>query len=126
MRSHVVALAGALCLAGCSDTTAENSLRVAGHVEATEVQVSSEVGGRILELKVDEGARVMKGDVIATLDDVSVIKLDFTIPEQFLAAVASGTRLEAEAAAYPGETFAGEVSQIDSRVDPRSVSSRPR
>jgi membrane fusion protein (multidrug efflux system) len=64
------------------------------------------------------GMLARPGDVIATLDDVSVIKLDFTIPEHFLAAVVQGSRLEAEAAAYPGETFVGQVSQIDSRVDP--------
>jgi membrane fusion protein (multidrug efflux system) len=64
------------------------------------------------------GMLARPGDVIATLDDVSIIKLDFTIPEQFLSAVAPGSRLEAEAAAYPGEIFLGEVSQIDSRVDP--------
>jgi membrane fusion protein (multidrug efflux system) len=64
------------------------------------------------------GMLARPGDVIATLDDVSVIKLDFTIPERFLSAVSPGSRLEAQAAAYPGETFFGEVSQIDSRVDP--------
>ncbi len=43
-------------------------LRVSGHVEATEVQVAPEVGGRLLELRVDEGDRVSAGDVVARLD----------------------------------------------------------
>jgi len=54
--------------AGCSAKPPDNTIRVSAHVEATEVQVAAEVGGRILELKVDEGARLMQGDVIATLD----------------------------------------------------------
>jgi HlyD family secretion protein len=37
-------------------------------VEATDVQVASQVAGRLLERKVDEGARVERGDVIAVLD----------------------------------------------------------
>jgi HlyD family secretion protein len=41
---------------------------VSGHVEATEVQVAPEVGGRLIELTVDEGDRVAAGQVIARLD----------------------------------------------------------
>ena len=41
---------------------------MSGHVEATEVRLSAEVGGRLLELRVDEGSRVKAGDVIAQLD----------------------------------------------------------
>ena len=43
-------------------------LRVSGHVEATEVQVASEVGGRILEMRVAEGDRLSLGQTIAKLD----------------------------------------------------------
>ncbi|HEY1307035.1 MAG TPA: HlyD family efflux transporter periplasmic adaptor subunit [Vicinamibacterales bacterium] len=61
-------VAAPLVLAACKTSTPDNAIRVSGHVEATEVQVSAEVGGRILELKVDEGSRLVIGDVIATLD----------------------------------------------------------
>jgi len=54
--------------AACDREEPTNSLRVSGHVEATEVQVASEVGGRLMELRVAEGDRVKRGDVIATLD----------------------------------------------------------
>src|SRR4029079_1982728 len=58
----------ALVMSACANDTPDNTLRVSGHVEATEVHVASEVGGRILELRVDEGARLNQGDVIAQLD----------------------------------------------------------
>ncbi|HKE84295.1 MAG TPA: HlyD family efflux transporter periplasmic adaptor subunit [Vicinamibacterales bacterium] len=61
-------VAAPLVLAACRTSTPDNAIRVSGHVEATEVQVSAEIGGRILELKVDEGSRLTTGDVIATLD----------------------------------------------------------
>ena len=61
-------LAVTLVTAACANDTPDNTLRVSGHVEATEVHVASEVGGRILELRVDEGARLNRGDLIATLD----------------------------------------------------------
>jgi HlyD family secretion protein len=42
--------------------------RVSGHVEATEVTLAPDVGGRILELLVKEGDRVTAGDLVARLD----------------------------------------------------------
>jgi HlyD family secretion protein len=54
--------------AACAPEEPSNTLRVSGHVEATEVQVSGDVGGRLLELRVSEGDRVAAGDVIARLD----------------------------------------------------------
>jgi HlyD family secretion protein len=62
----LVAIAGAA--SGCRGGAAEGPLRASGYVEATEVRVAPEVGGRILELPVDEGDRVAAGAVIARLD----------------------------------------------------------
>jgi HlyD family secretion protein len=58
----------ALAAAACGREEPSNTLRVSGHVEATEVQLSADVGGRLLELRVAEGDRVAAGDVIARLD----------------------------------------------------------
>jgi HlyD family secretion protein len=60
--------AAAIAAAACGDDESANALRVSGHVEATEVQVASEVGGRLVELRVAEGDRVKRGDLIARLD----------------------------------------------------------
>ena len=62
-------LAGlALLLSGCRGTAATPASRATGYVEATEVRVSAEVGGRLVDVKVAEGDRVTAGDVIARLD----------------------------------------------------------
>jgi len=53
---------------GCRTEPPSNTIRVSGQVEATEVQVAPEVGGRLLEVRVKEGDRVAAGDVIARLD----------------------------------------------------------
>ena len=42
--------------------------RASGYIEATEVRVAPEVGGRIVELLVEEGKRITAGEVIARLD----------------------------------------------------------
>jgi HlyD family secretion protein len=54
--------------AACGEAAPADTLRVSGHVEATEVQVAPEVGGRLIELRVMEGDRVAAGDVVGRLD----------------------------------------------------------
>ena len=75
---------------------------------------------------VSEGSLLTPGTVITTLDDVSVIKLDFTIPELYLADVAVGQRISARSIVYEDQAFAGTVTVVGSRIDPvtRGVSIR--
>jgi HlyD family secretion protein len=61
--AFLLAASGVAC--NRDDTAAP---RASGYVEATEVRVASEVGGRIAELLVDEGKRVAAGDLIARID----------------------------------------------------------
>ena len=48
-------------LGACRPQAPADRVRASGHVEATEVQVAPEVGGRLVELKVAEGDRVQVG-----------------------------------------------------------------
>jgi membrane fusion protein (multidrug efflux system) len=73
--------------------------------------------GRVGLRRVSVGTLISPGDVITTLDDTSVIKLDFSVPENFLASLREGLSIRATAPAYPGRSFSGSVSSIDSRVD---------
>jgi membrane fusion protein (multidrug efflux system) len=68
------------------------------------------------------GSLVSAGAVITTLDDMSRIKLDFTIPETYVAAIGPGLEIQAQSPAYPGESFYGKVASVDSRVDPNTRS----
>jgi HlyD family secretion protein len=56
--------------AACAEEAPADRVRVSGQVEATEVHVAATVGGRILELRVDEGDRVAAGETLARLDTV--------------------------------------------------------
>jgi membrane fusion protein (multidrug efflux system) len=73
--------------------------------------------GRVGLRRVSVGTLISPGDVITTLDDTSVIKLDFSVPETFVATLREGLSVRATAPAFPGRTFAGKVASIDSRVD---------
>lgn len=72
------------------------------------------------------GALARPGDALATLDDLSVMKVDFNLPERYLSAVRRGTRIEARSEAWPGVVFRGEIAEIDSRIDEATRSLRAR
>jgi membrane fusion protein (multidrug efflux system) len=67
---------------------------------------------------VSVGALVEPGDLITTLDDDSVMKLDFSVPAVYLASLAPGATVTASTRAWEARHFEGEVKSIDSRVDP--------
>ncbi len=72
------------------------------------------------------GQYVRPGDQIGTLDDVSEIKLDFTITETQIARVTQGVELVARTSAYPDRTFTGAIASVDSRIDPATRTVRVR
>ncbi|MGE0621013.1 MAG: efflux RND transporter periplasmic adaptor subunit [Pseudomonadales bacterium] len=67
--------------------------------------------------EVSEGTLVTPGSRITTLDDIAVIKLDFSVPEVYLHLVREGLELVAQSSAYPDHRFPAKVRTIGSRVD---------
>jgi len=75
-------------------------------------------GGVLGFRQVSPGTLLQPNTPITTLDDVSIIKLDFTVPESFLGAMKPGATVLARAAGYPDREFEGVVRTVGSRVDP--------
>jgi membrane fusion protein (multidrug efflux system) len=69
------------------------------------------------------GAVLQPGTKITTLDDDSVMKLDFAVPSIFLSALQPGLEIVATSQAFKGREFRGQIASIDSQIDPvtRSV-----
>lgn len=80
--------------------------------------ISAPFAGVLGFRQVSPGTLVTPGTTIASLDDISVIKLDFTVPETHLAALAPGQAISARSKAWPDREFTGVVTGVDSRVDP--------
>ena len=72
--------------------------------------------------KVDLGDFIAVGQDIANLEDVDPMKVDFRVPEVYLAAVRAGQRIAVSADAFPGRNFSGEVYAIDPLIDDRGRS----
>ena len=94
-------------------------------VEAAKARLANTViiapfAGRVGLRRVSPGSFVNNSTIITTLDDVSVIKLDFSVPEAFLTALKDGMSIAAHSLVYPDRVFNGIVASIDTRVDPVS------
>ncbi len=90
--------------------------------------VTAPFSGWVSLRNISPGAVVSAGTEIATISDVSSIKLDFPVPETMLSAIKPGQTIAATAAAYPDQPFRGQIDNIDPVVDPntRAVMVRAR
>lgn len=108
-------------------TLKANRARVsAAKARLDDTTIRASFDGRTGFRRVSIGSLVNPGTVITTLDDTSLIKLDFTVPETYFYVLRPGLKVTARTVGLPGREFAGKVSQLGSRVDPvtRSVTVR--
>lgn len=80
-------------------------------------QILAPFSGTIGIRQVDVGDYLASGTVIATLQDLSSLYVDFYIPEQALPNVSVGQLAQASVAAYPQQLFDAKVSAINPKVD---------
>ncbi len=115
----------------------DQQIAAAAAARAQAAQARASIGDRVIRApfsgwvslrNISPGAIVNAGTEIATISDISSIKLDFTVPETMLAAMQPGQTIEARAAAYPEQPFRGQIANIDPVVDPntRAVTVRAR
>lgn len=96
--------------------TASNIEQIRSRI--AELTLRSPFDGKVGIRRVSPGALVQPGQVIATLDQVDPIKLDFSIPATMLQGLKAGDRIRARADALGEQIFTGTVSATDSRIDP--------
>ena len=75
---------------------------------------------------IEIGSRVKAGQVVAVLDDLSGVLVEFSVPEDHFGSLESGDALAARAAAFPGRKFTGMIDAIDTRIDTASRSFKVR
>jgi membrane fusion protein (multidrug efflux system) len=102
----------------------EQTLRAAeAQVAAVEARlqdlsIKAPFAGRVGIRRVSVGALIQPGAQITTLDDVSVVKLRFAVPETAIGALGQGDAVEGVSSAFPDRRFRGSVTAVDTRVDP--------
>ncbi|MDQ3211510.1 MAG: HlyD family efflux transporter periplasmic adaptor subunit [Acidobacteriota bacterium] len=136
------------CASGaCRSTPADGPRRASGYIEATEVRVAPEVGGRVLEVSVAEGDTVAAGTLVARLDtsDVDIAlrraaaQRDQTLAELRLLeagarpedlrqarAQADSSQADVEAAASELQAAVADLQRFDALLEARAGSRKQR
>jgi RND family efflux transporter MFP subunit len=109
------------------DITPEQIARVEDTGEVTKtLTLVAPVSGIVLEKLVVEGQRVVPGERLYRLADLSTVWVEGELFEQDLQFVEEGARAHIEVAAYPGVHQMGQVSFVYPTVDERSRTNRVR
>lgn len=74
--------------------------------------------GSVAERYVDVGEFVRADSRVATLVDLSSMRLEFTVPETKIAAARPGAKVRFSVAGYPNKQFGGTVKYVSAQVRP--------
>jgi membrane fusion protein, copper/silver efflux system len=101
------------------------------HIErAGEVQraltLYAPVGGFVIEKNVLQGQRIMAGDALYKVADLTTVWVEGEVFEQDLSSVRLGVRAVAELEALPGEKFLGRITYVYPTLDPDTRTVRVR
>jgi membrane fusion protein, multidrug efflux system len=100
-----------------------NNLRVAeaslalAQAKLAKTRIQAPFSGIIGIRQVSVGDYVKEGQDLATLEDISSLKVDFRIPELYLTSLRRGQGVEVETDALAGKTYTAVLDAIDPLVD---------
>ena len=86
-------------------------------VRLSKTVIRAPFDGMIGLRKISPGAYVKPGDDIVALESLGAMKLDFRVPETYLARLAVDQRLTARVDAYPEQSFEGTIYAIEPALD---------
>jgi len=81
-------------------------------------QVRAPFSGRLGIREVNLGQFVNHGDKIVSLQSLDPVFIDFLLPQQLISAVDTGQEISVRTDAHPGREFKGELTAINSTIDP--------
>lgn len=88
--------------------------------------LSSPFDGIVLELRADQGSRVMPGDHLVDVANLSVVWVWAEFYQEELSLAAVGKSVTITASAYPNERLAGRIALVDPFLDPVKRTGRVR
>lgn len=85
--------------------------------------VKSPFAGLVVERKVSVGDFVTRGTKVVTVVRINPLRVEVTVPEQYLSTIRPGQSLELAVDAYPGRVFKGQVRFVSPvlRADQRAL-----
>jgi len=92
----------------------------------TKKTIRAPFDGRVAMKQVERGQIVSPGTPVATLQSVDPIYAEFSLPQQALADLKTGQIATIRVDSFPGKTWQGTVSTVNSEVDPTTRNVRVR
>lgn len=114
-----------------TQSSLDTQLAAASSARAQAAEARASIGERVITAPfagyaslrtISPGAIVSSGTPIATISDISTIKLDFPVPETLLSTIKPGLTIQGIAAAYPDQPFRGQIANVDPVIDPNTRS----
>lgn len=104
------------------DTDAQNLKSDEAQVQQQQAIVDYKVirapfAGKLGIRQIDVGQYLSPGTVIVTLQSLDPIYVDFTLPQQALSQIKVGQKVSVTVDTFPGESFAGSILAVNSKVD---------
>lgn len=90
---------------------------IAAERQLHDSRITAPIAGTVVERPVSVGTMIMPGTPIATIVDVSSVKLRANMPEQEVLKLHVGDKVNVKADVYPDATFTGTVSFISIKGD---------
>lgn len=82
-----------------------------------DARVNAPFAGTVGARQISPGQVITRNTTLTWLVDLEVVKVEVKVPEKYLGQVRIGQPLEFNVAAFPGETFRGEVYFISPQID---------
>lgn len=98
----------------------------AAKAELDDHAISAPFAGTVGLIDFSKGQMLTVGNELFSLDDLSSMRLDIQVPEQYISYLKEGMAVSATSKAWPGQAFNGEIQAIDSRVQADSLNIKVR
>lgn len=99
----------------------EANVRLA-NAQLAKTSIKAPFAGTLGLRQVSLGDYIQPGQPLVNLEAIEQLKVEFSIPEKYLAEVKTGQKVELQSDAYPQRTFAAKVYAIDPHVNEQSRS----
>jgi multidrug efflux pump subunit AcrA (membrane-fusion protein) len=87
------------------------------HKALSDTVVRAPFAGLVAERMVSVGDYVNRGQKVATVVRIDPLRVQLTVPEQFVSAVAVGAPVSFEVDAYPGRQFSGKIRYVSPALE---------
>jgi membrane fusion protein (multidrug efflux system) len=101
-----------------ADLESKQALVAQQQAVVTKKAIHAPFSGRLGINTVVPGQYIKAGDALVTLQELNPLYADFNVPQQDLVGLTVGAPVTLSTDAFPGQTFAGTVHAINSKVDP--------